>query len=163
MVNNKCVIWPEFYATHIPINGSDSYCIESTRAGGKYEISSEAAKFLKELKNDEKVRLTTWLLDQQLQGVRQPKVTEEIINYVKTKRPLSVPERADRLLRFIVTETDRIGNRVDFLVEDRNNMRTFPELTRKNNLKDKKQKIPILLTLGRSQLIGEKSSIIFPI
>ena len=115
MLSNKCAIWPDFDATCTPIDDSGSYCIESVRAGGKYEISSEVAGLIKELEDEEKVRLTTWLVDQRLQGVCQPKVTEEIIDYVKTKRPLSVPERADRLLRFIAEETDRIGSEVSFL------------------------------------------------
>ncbi len=122
MVNNKCAIWPDFDATCTPIDGSDSYCIESKRAGGKYGISSEVAELIEGLKDPEKVRLTTWLVDQRLQRVYQPKVTKEIIDYVKTKRPLSVPERADRLLRFIVEKTDRIGNPVSFhTLEDADN------------------------------------------
>ena len=114
MFNNKCAIWPKFDAICTPIDDSDSFCIESVRAGGKYEISSEVAKLVEELKDDEKVRLTTWLIDQQPQGARQPKITKEIINYVKARKPLSVPKRADRLLRFIAEKTDRIGNSVSF-------------------------------------------------
>ena len=114
MVNNKCAIWPDFDATCTPIDDSGSYCIESKRAGGKYEISSEVAKSIEGLEDPEKVRLTTWLVDQRSQGVSQPKVTEEIIDYVKTKRLLSVPERADRLLRFIAEKTEKIGNPVSF-------------------------------------------------
>ena len=122
MVNNKCAIWSDFDAIHTSINGSDSYCIESTRAGGKYEISSEVAELIGELEDSKKVRLTTWLVDQRLQGVYQPKVTEEIIDYIKTKRPLSVPERADRLLRFIANKTEKTGNSVSFhTLEDAGN------------------------------------------
>lgn len=119
---NKCAIWPDFDATSTPIDGSGSYCIESARAGGKYEISSEVAELIEELKDPEKVRLTTWLVDQRSQGVCQPPITKETIDYVKTKRPLSVPERVDRLLRFIANKTDRIGNRVSFhTLEDADN------------------------------------------
>ena len=122
MLSNKCAIWPYFDATCTPTDDSDSYCIESKRAGGKYEISSEVAKSIEELKEPEKVRLTTWLVDQRLQGVYQPKVTEEIIDYIKTKRPLSVPERADRLLRFIAKKTEKTGNPVSLhTLEDAGN------------------------------------------
>ena len=114
MANDKCAIWPDFDAKRTPTNDPDSCCIESKRAGGKYEISSEVAKSIEGLEDPEKVRLTTWLVDQRLQGVYQPKVTEEIIDYVKTKRPLSVPERADRLLRFIAKKTEKTGNPVSF-------------------------------------------------
>ena len=121
MVNNKCAIWPDFDATCTTIDDSD--CIKSKRAGGKYEVSSKVAELVKELEDGEKVRLTTWLVDQRLQGVYQPKVTEEIIDYVKTKRPLSVPERADRLLRFIAKKTEKTGNRVSFhTLEDAGNL-----------------------------------------
>ena len=114
MANDKCAIWSDFEAKRTSTNDPNSCCIESKRAGGKYEISSAVAESIEELKDPEKVRLTTWLVDQRLQRVYQPKVTKEIIDYVKTKRPLSVPERADRLLRFIVEKTDRIGNPVSF-------------------------------------------------
>ena len=122
MVSNKCAIWPDFDATYTPIDDSGSYCIESKRAGGKYEISSEVAKSIEGLEDPEKVRLTTWLVDQRSQGVSQPKVTEEIIDYVKTKRLLSVPERADRLLRFIAKKTEKTGDPVSFrTLEDAGN------------------------------------------
>ena len=118
MLSNKCAIWPDFDATCTPINGSDSYCIESKRAGGKYEISPEVAGLIEKLKDPEKIRLTTWLVDQQLQDVPMPKITKGIIEQIKTSRPLSVSERADRLLRFVAQKTDVIGGSVSFLVDD---------------------------------------------
>ena len=54
MVSNKCAIWPDFDATCTPIDDSGSYCIESKRAGGKYEISSEVAKSIEGLEDPEK-------------------------------------------------------------------------------------------------------------
>ncbi|MDE2737557.1 MAG: hypothetical protein OXI72_24405 [Gemmatimonadota bacterium] len=136
----RCEIWPEFYAKHISISDSDLFCIESPRAGGKYQILFETAGFLKELKDDERARLTTWLLDMQSQGVSRPQVNEEVINYAKNQKPLSVFERANRLLRFIAAKTERPGNRIEFLVENRDNIKTSPELIRPKDLRDEKQK-----------------------
>ena len=119
MLSNKCAIWPDFDAKRTPTNDPDSCCIESARAGGNYEISSEVAKLVEELKDDEKIRLTTWLVDQRSLGDSMPKITKEIIEHIKTSRHLSVFERADRLLRFIEQNTEIIGNSISFLEDDR--------------------------------------------
>ena len=57
--------------------------------------------FLEELLSDkEKARLTTWIVDQWLRGNRQPTITADVLFSV-TRKPLSVPKRADRLLKYI--------------------------------------------------------------
>lgn len=62
--------------------------------------------------DEQKAALTTWLIDQRHQGVDWPEVTEGILEFIKTKHPLPVHERADRLLRFIAGRSKPIGTRV---------------------------------------------------
>ena len=83
---------------------------DSRRTGGEYEIHVSAADLLELLDAGARARLTTWLVDQRTLGVRAPRVTWEIIEYAKTKRPLSVHERAERLLKFIDLKIDTVGS-----------------------------------------------------
>ena len=61
-----------------------------------------------------KDKLTTWMVDQRSSGVDCPLVTPEIIEYVHGRRLLGVMERADRLLTYLVSETDELGAGVVF-------------------------------------------------
>ena len=54
-------------------------------------------------------RLTTWLIDQRMQSVEFPEISESVIEYVKNKPPLPVHERADRLLRYLVNSSGITG------------------------------------------------------
>ena len=104
-------------------------CIVSDRAGGSYAISPEAIEELERrfafrlrwqsesaprVSTYDRTRLTTWLVDQMLLGDEEPKVTPEIISSVRRKGRLPVHERANRLLRFIASETPVLGSALEF-------------------------------------------------
>ena len=95
---------------------------QSPRAGNGYKIDEVVLKSsVRSLAPDEMERLTTWLVDQRLQGVWIPEITEAVIDYVKNKRPLQVHERADRLLRHLARRSTRAGQVLDLGTEgDRN-------------------------------------------
>lgn len=104
-----CAIWPEFEAKqlrHPTIQGDH---IESNRAGGAYCISYEAGLMIRGLSDSKKALLTTWLINQRLQGVPEPEVTKEVLAYIETVRPLSVQARAERLLRFVAIQATDVG------------------------------------------------------
>ena len=109
-----CLIWGnehEARGVRNPTEGLD-YVHESPRAGGGYIFpyhQIEAA----DLGLTEKVRLTTWLIDQRQGGVAQPRVTEEIVDYLKNQSSLKVKERMDRLLRFMSEKSERVGASVE--------------------------------------------------
>ena len=120
MINNinSCPIWGnEYPATgrYFPI---ESICDvdKSPRAGGGYRLpygfKDDINNFTSSLSLSEKARLTTWLLDQRTQGVKYPIISTEVIEHIKANPPLPVHERADRLLRFIATQTEKVGNYV---------------------------------------------------
>ena len=86
---------------------------DSPRAAGGYVLPEVLLNSeLIFMSAEQKARLTTWLVDQRSQGEKQPMITEEVIEYVKTKRPLPVPERSERLLRFITNQADTVADRV---------------------------------------------------
>ncbi len=139
MINNNlnvCPIWGEDYRATILQDHNKWIKIvvkNSDRAGGAYEISeitSEAqlsddqlsdldiqlqrlsAQICK-LKDPEKARLTTMLVDQRIQGVECPRVTINLVNEAKNKPSLPVHKRAERLLRYFANKSNRVGDDLD--------------------------------------------------
>ena len=89
---------------------SRALVLDSPRAGGGYKLAGGVKPFLENMGLAEKSRLTTWLVDQRIRGVDQPEVTEAVVRRIRARRPLQVHERADRLLRFIASVTDVVGD-----------------------------------------------------
>ena len=116
-----CPIWGEDFSAEGICFRSDNLLRvdDSPRTGGGYEIGASIVNALVENMTDpEKAKLTTWLVDQRLQGNIQPLITEDVINRVKRQNPLPVHERADRLLRFIAGQPIPIGFRVSIHTSD---------------------------------------------
>ncbi len=113
---NTCLIWGNGYEAKVAnptMHGSDLLFLveDSARTGGGYVIADEARFKLDSgwFDASEKARLTTWLIDQRSIGVRYPHVTDSFLEEIKSKHPLPVHERANRLLRFIAEQTITIG------------------------------------------------------
>ena len=110
---DTCPIWgTEYKATVKQDHPAYLSVINSERAGGAYEITEEALVAIQAVGNPEKARLTTSLIDQRTHGNDMPRVTTQVISSSKTKRPLPVHERAERLLRFIAGLAGTVGERV---------------------------------------------------
>ena len=109
MNSGKCLIWPECSATVRDWN--QSVIFDSPRAGGYYRTTG----LLPSLDDGEKARLTSVLVDSRnQQGERWgPLVTPELIERARRARSLAVHERAERLLRFLGTQSQAIGDQVD--------------------------------------------------
>lgn len=88
----------------------------SPRAGGEYEITSEAERALKYLGDTEgaqriRARLTSWLTEMRNQGADWPLVTTDVIKQVRARRDLHPYERANRLLRYLADFGPLLGRR----------------------------------------------------
>lgn len=109
-----CPIWGKEFPTSVlryPREGITEVP-NSPRAGGAYHLLGYADLDVGKLPDAQKAILTTWLIDQRRQGAKWPTVTDGILEFIKTKPPLPVHERADRLLRFIAEHSKPIGTRV---------------------------------------------------
>ena len=84
----------------------------SDRAGGGYVIPGSLGRRIDGLEEDEKARITTWLVDQRLQGNSSPTVTEDIVEYAVNRHRLPIHERADRLLKFLSSQTIVAGDSI---------------------------------------------------
>ena len=114
-----CPIWGEGYKAEGYFDeATRTYHIEnSPRAGGGYIISQvELSAGLPNLDESAKARLTTWLIDQRMQGNKQPAITTEVLNFAVTKPELAVHERADRLLQLIASQSQKVGD--EFLLDE---------------------------------------------
>ena len=127
----NCPIWPDFQATRHR-NADGEIYVDSPRAGGSYLISPEAVAKLEEsftlrLRNDprpgtprfsvsefNRIRLTTWLIDQWSLTDMEPFVTPQVIESIRRRRRLPAHERANRLLRLIAQNSPAVGKQVVF-------------------------------------------------
>ena len=122
-----CRIWDEDYKAigqSIP-EQSKVVVTESDRAGGGYVIPDSVGRLIDGLDEGEKARLTTWLVDQRLQGNSCPTVTKEVVEYAIKRHQLPVYERADRLLKFLSEHTTVAGEPF-FLFEHSEDRGPFP-------------------------------------
>lgn len=98
-----CLLW----GGHGPVMANSTRCFGSDRAGGKYSITPDVANTVGALTYEQKARLTTALIDQRTQGVECPEVTPQLVEDTKNKPPLSCNKRAERLLQYIASKTER--------------------------------------------------------
>ena len=113
--NWPCAIW----GTPAVANGNtgrDGTLVDSPRAGGRYFVSGTAEPILQRLDNRRKVRLTTWLVEQRRLGNDCPEVTAATIKEAGSRPDLRVPERADRVLKYLETKVPHLGAPVVYQV-----------------------------------------------
>ena len=113
---DHCIIWPDHGAIGRKLPSAGIYRVDySLRAGGGYEILDSVTLIdsVSKLSDAEKARLTSWLIDQHLQGVSHPRITEDILTHLENSGPLPAHKCAERLLRFIAAETTQVGAYVD--------------------------------------------------
>ena len=85
----------------------------SPRAGGPFVINDFAMGDLKRASEKEKALLTTILLEQREQGIHSPFVNAALVEKAKTRPPIPVDQRAERLLRFISSQTENVASTVE--------------------------------------------------
>ena len=119
---DNCLIWNVGHASTITElwepTGPNSYVLRghwviSDRAGGSYVLWRETKPLVESLNEQQKARLTTWLIDQRNQGVDVPIITKEVVEYTSNKRNLQAHERAQRLLQYIASQAKTIVSAID--------------------------------------------------
>ena len=102
--NEVCLIWGTSASPMPNPRGRDGHYVNSPRAGGKYFISRTAETMLKDCDECTKAHLTTWLVDRRRLGKETPEVSNYTLKEVEKRQSLSVPERAERLLKYIESQ-----------------------------------------------------------
>ena len=109
---NSCLIWGvTYFASGVFYSENGMYIMSrSSRAGNGYQIHQALlSSSIPPLSPDEKIRLTSWLVSQRIQGVGIPEITQSVLDFVKSTRPLQVHERADRLLKHLAEKSTTAG------------------------------------------------------
>ena len=109
----RCAIWGT-YASYSEQQGDGKY-IDSPRAGGNYRITRRAETILQRSRAYDaqvKARLTTWLVEQRLQGIECPLVNEHRLEDSLNLQSITVEERANRFLQFALNQAPDIGDYV---------------------------------------------------
>ena len=106
-----CLIWGAAVTHKELLPDKMKFLVEgSLRAGGDYEITDQAKRHVANLDQKDKAKLTTILINLRRMGDRVPLVTSELIEAAKRADPLPVPERAERLLRYLVNKAKHVGH-----------------------------------------------------
>ena len=85
--DSSCPIW-DTPAVHSSILGQLSTSINSPRVGGKYVVDDKDMGIFSELKDHDKVKLTSWLVEQRRFGNLYPKITEKVISEAQQRQML---------------------------------------------------------------------------
>ena len=112
----KCAIWPDVSVKdhQSDIQQGVAWYV-SLRAGGDYQITRQAERKMQHIgatveAQRIRARLTTWLVEMRQQGEEWPLVTTEVIRRVSVSHDLIAYERADRLLRYLVSLAPTLGS-----------------------------------------------------
>jgi nucleoside 2-deoxyribosyltransferase len=103
--------------------------IDSARTGGPYTVTATAAKILESWQVHDKVKLTSWLIEQRRLGIKKPEITSDILTEIQEKLPSSIQYRTDALLRYISSKSDLLGTVISFRTfENQKNLQNVNEL-----------------------------------
>ena len=109
--DQRCPIWGT--GANIKIESSQIREWESPRTGGKYKLDPpifrrlegtplESAPPSTPLEENEKVKLTDWLIAERKKGVESPIVTDKVIEYIKTQPEKPMSERIKDFMAHLV-------------------------------------------------------------
>lgn len=104
-----CPIW-ETNAEEFPADSRYGAHMDSPRAGGRCFIPGTTGVLRRYTTEHGRARLTSWLVEQRRLGAECPEVKTKAVEDAKRRPPLSVHERADRLLKCISLELDDVAD-----------------------------------------------------
>ncbi|MCY4621110.1 MAG: hypothetical protein OXD34_04635 [bacterium] len=107
-----CPIWGPDYQATVANETTWTYNVESDRVGGPYSITREAEILTAAIDEEDKAKITTWIVEQRLLGIERPCITAPIIDNLAQRDLLPVHVRAERLLLYMVSQSHSIGTTV---------------------------------------------------
>ncbi len=116
-----CLIWGTTVTHKELLTEKMNFIVEgSLRAGGDYEITDQARRYVATLDQKDKAKLTTILIELRRAGDRAPLVDSDLVEKAKRADPLPVHVRAERLLRYLVSRAILVGQsfRNNIILED---------------------------------------------
>jgi hypothetical protein len=126
MLEQKCPIW-QTSARYHAVEGR-RIKVDSSRAGGFYDITTSVLNDVNHLDDQQKILLTSWLIEQRRLGVDCPEIRTDTLTSVSSKRPLSIHEKADYLLRYLALQDKAFGTAITFFTQNDRDPRIENEL-----------------------------------
>ena len=116
-LSDECPIWESPASVERLPRRDSLIIIESPRAGVKYRMEeSVVSEIHKQLTDEEKALLTTWLIRQHEMGINEiPLLTSAELSKssLSKLRPLSVIQRGDNILKYLNSKIKRLGGFID--------------------------------------------------
>jgi nucleoside 2-deoxyribosyltransferase len=110
MTAKACAIWKT--PAQLLESAGDFEVFDSPRTGGKYWISGSAVGQVLPLNDHAKRLLTTWICEQRRAGMEIPKISQSVLDLVKSRQRLPVTERLTAALLFLGRNIRDLGDRV---------------------------------------------------
>ena len=113
MIDKKpCLIWNTPALAFYKYRDSDLISKwKSPRVRGEYAHSVDVEDQIKELEDRDKVKLTSWLIEQRKFGNQIPTITGEVISMVKQRKISVVNERTDKILKYLEAISPSAGRK----------------------------------------------------
>ena len=113
MADTICPIWGTPATTLDGYQNRDGEAVHSERAGGSYFISRTAKAVLAGLSDIQKVALTNEICDHNTLG-SVIEISSVTLDALPSRPNFPAPERADRLLRSLITRSKHLGKVIHF-------------------------------------------------
>ena len=111
----------------------DFEVFDSPRAGGKYWISGTGTAQLISFNDNARRLLTTWLCEQRRAGVELPKIQSDVLDLVKSRRPLQIMTRVTAALRTFGERIAQLGDKLNLQgINDATTLQFLAETESKN-------------------------------
>ncbi|MCE2516564.1 MAG: hypothetical protein J4F41_01755 [Alphaproteobacteria bacterium] len=111
---DKCPIWADILLlgqSEVQVTHQGLHCY-SPRAGGEYKITEEVMAEVTRYDDIERVKITTWLVQQRRLGVTCPVLTLEAVEQAKAMSLPSMSTRIENLMRYL-QEIAPLGKEID--------------------------------------------------
>ena len=107
-MDGQCPIWSTPSAIGRLVGRFDSF-VDSPRVGGQYFVDDIAINELRTLSDRDKVKLTSWLVEQRSFGKLIPEITSVSIFEAQQRKELRIGERVDGILRYLESKSPLLG------------------------------------------------------
>ncbi len=112
-MDRQCPIWSTPSASGRLVGRCDLF-VDSPRVGGQYFVDDIAINELHTLSDRDKVKLTSWLVEQRSFGKLIPEITSVSIFEAQQRKALRIGERVDGILRYLESKSPLLETAVNF-------------------------------------------------
>ena len=116
LMDGECPIWGTPSANSAADDDSFDLLIDSPRVDGQYFVDQIAINELRTLSDRDKVKLTSWLVEQRSFGELIPKISSVTIDEAQQRKELRIAERVDGILRHLESKSPLLGIDVQIYV-----------------------------------------------